>query len=81
MAGAGRWLCHVLVPGRGGILRAGEEIIERNVVEPSHLDQDLNIWGAAALFVHTNGTRTEVEFLRQLVLIDSGPSAELCNST
>lgn len=83
MAGTGHWERggHVAGFARGSILQTGDKIIERNVVEPSHLDQDINIRGAAALLVHTDGTWTEVEFLCQLNLIDFGSSAELCNST
>lgn len=62
-------------------LRSVDEVIQGYIENLSHLDENINIGGAAALFVHTDGTGTDMEFVGKAGLAHSDTSAELCDST
>ena len=65
------WVCKFLT---------GYEVIQGHIEESGHFDKDINVWCAAALFVHAYGACTDMEFLGQLGLIQPLAFAQQSNS-
>lgn len=62
-------------------LQSGNEVIQGYIENLGHLDENINIGSAAALFVHADGAGADMEFLSQFGLVQAGASAELGDST